>query len=225
MPTNKSRLLARSTRIVIVDDHPMMRSGLATWISDEPDLEVCAEASDIDEALRVIEATAPHLAVVDISLKSGNGIDLIKRLRERDNPVRVLVCSMYDESLYADRALRAGAMGYVNKGVSPETIIQAIRKILDGEVYVSPEMSQVLLNRMVRGKKGVAESPTETLSDRELEAFQLMGKGLNTQQIADTMKLSPKTIETYRARIKGKLRVDTMPELTREAAQWVLENG
>ncbi len=225
MPTNKSRSLARSARIVIVDDHPVMRAGLVTWISDEPDLEVCGEAADIDEALQVIEAKSPHLAVVDVSLQSGSGIDLVKQLRQHNQGVRALVCSMYEESLYADRALRAGAMGYINKGAAPETVIEAIRTVLEGDVYLSPEMSRVLLNRLVQGKPSVQESPAETLSDRELETFQLMGKGLNTRQIAEAMKLSSKTVETYRARIKDKLGVQTMAELSRAAAQWVLENG
>ena len=212
-------------RIAIIDDHPVTRKGLATVIACEPDMEVCGEAEDIGEALKVIRATCPDLAIVDVSLKTGNGIDLVARLRELENPVRALVCSMYEESLYADRALRAGAMGYINKDAGTDTIVSAIRRIVSGKVYLSPEMSERMLHRMVLGKKGVQDSPLETLSDRELEAFQLMGHGLTTAQIADRMCLSPKTVETYRARVKEKLGIDSISELTRQAAQWVIENG
>lgn len=212
-------------RIVIVDDHPVTRKGLATVIACESDMEVCGEAEDIGEALNVIRETCPDLAIVDVSLKTGNGIDLVARLRELENPVRALVCSMYEESLYADRALRAGAMGYINKDAGTDTIVSAIRRIVSGKVYLSPEMSERMLHRMVLGKKGVQDSPLEMLSDRELEAFQLMGHGLTTAQIADRMCLSPKTVETYRARVKEKLDIDSISELTRQAAQWVIENG
>ncbi len=212
-------------RIVIVDDHPVTRRGLSAIISLEPDLQVCGEAEEIGQALKVIRETAPDLAVIDVSLKSGNGIDLVTRLREMDSPVRILVWSMYEESLYADRALRAGAMGYITKDASPDKMLSAIRRILDGKVYVSADLSEILLNRMVRGKDGVCESPIESLSDRELEAFQWMGHGLTTTEIAAKMCLSPKTIETYRARVKEKLGVNTMAELTRQATLWVLENG
>ncbi len=212
-------------RIAIIDDHPVTRKGLATMIALEPDMEVCGEAEDVGQALKVIRETSPDLAIVDVSLKTGNGIDLVARLREQESPVRALVCSMYEESLYADRALRAGAMGYINKDASTETIVAAMRRIMTGKVYLSPDMSERMLHRMVLGKNGVQESPLEALSDRELEAFQLMGHGMTTTEIAHSMCLSPKTVETYRARIKDKLGVDSLPELTRQAAQWVIENG
>jgi DNA-binding NarL/FixJ family response regulator len=194
-------------------------------ISLEPDMEVCGEADDIGTALKLVNSTAPDVAIVDVSLKSGNGIDLVARLREQDSPVRALVCSMYEESLYADRALRAGAKGYIIKDACTETIVGAIRRIMDGKVYLSSEMSDRMLNRIVMGKNGLQDSPLEVLSDRELETFQLMGHGLSTVQIADRMCLSPKTVETYRARVKEKLGVESMPELSRQAAQWVIENG
>jgi DNA-binding NarL/FixJ family response regulator len=217
--------VSQQVRIVIVDDHPVTRKGLATTIGLEPDMQVCGEAEGIVEALDVIRKAQPDLAIVDVSLKSGNGIDLVSRLREQECRVRILVCSMYEESLYADRALRAGAMGYINKDASTETIVAAIRQISRGKVYLSPEMSERLLNRIVQGKNGVQESPVESLSDRELEAFQLMGHGLTTSQVAKKMCLSPKTVETYRSRIKEKLGIESIAELTRQAAQWVLENG
>lgn len=214
-----------TVRIVIVDDHPVTRKGLATTIALEPDMQVCGEAEGLAEALKVIQATQPDLAIVDVSLKSGNGIDLVARLRELESSVRTLVCSMYEESLYADRALRAGAMGYINKDASTETIVAAIRQIARGKVYLSAVMSERMLNRMVLGKNGIQDSPIEMLSDRELEAFQLIGHGLTTVQVAKKMCLSPKTVETYRARIKEKLGIFSIAELTRYAAQWVIENG
>ena len=212
-------------RIVIVDDHPVSREGLAIRIASEPDLQVCGQADDVGEALRVIQKTAPDLVIIDVSLKNSSGITLIEQLHSRPDPPKMLVWSMYEDSLYADRVLRAGAMGYVNKQAASASIIEAIHRILDGKVYVSSEMSDVLLHRIVRGQDGVRSSPVEELSDRELETFQHIGHGMTTKEVAQRMKLSPKTIETYRARVKEKLNIETMAELTRFAAQWVLEHG
>lgn len=212
-------------RIVIVDDHPVSREGLAIRIASEPDLEVCGQAADVGEALEVVARTCPDLVVIDISLKDSSGLSLIEQLKMHPDPPRMLVWSMYEDSLYADRALRAGAMGYVNKQAASASMIEAIRRVLSGKVYVSPEISDILLNRIVCRKEGVQGSPLEELSNRELETFQLIGRGMTTKEVARRMKLSPKTVETYRARLKDKLGVETMPELTRYAAQWVLENG
>lgn len=211
-------------RIIIIDDHPAIRDGLATRIVLEPDLEVVGEAADVTEGLAQMERTKPDLAVVDISLKTGNGIDVIKRAKERFPEVRILVWSMYDESLYAERALRAGAMGYINKEHASDTIVSAIRSVLKDEVFLSPNMSSKVLQRMINGKRNAHQSPVESLSDRELQTFQFIGLGLNTGDIARKMELSPKTIETYRARIKQKIDVKDMAELTREATRWVMEN-
>ena len=212
-------------RIIIIDDHPAIRDGLATRIVLEPDLEVVGEAADVAEGMIQIERTRPDLAVVDISLKTGNGIDVIKKTKERFPEVRILVWSMYDESLYAERALRAGAMGYINKENASDEIISAIRTVLSNEVFLSPNMSSKVLQRMISGKRNMDQSPVESLSDRELQTFQFIGLGLNTADIAKKMDLSPKTIETYRARIKQKIDVKDMAELTREATRWVMENG
>lgn len=212
-------------RIVIIDDHPAIRDGLATRISLEDDLEVCGGASDVNDGLELIGETQPDLAIVDISLKTGNGIDLIKQAKEKYPDVKMLVWSMYDESLYAERVLRAGAMGYINKENVTDTIIQAIRTILSGQVFLSEDMSAKVLQGMVTGKRQADQSPVETLSDRELETFQLMGQGLNTIDIAKRMHVSPKTVETYRTRIKEKIQVKDMAELMREATRWFFENG
>lgn len=210
---------------MIVDDHPVARDGLAMRIGIEPDLKVCSEAADVEEAMQAADASRPDVAVIDISLKTGNGLELIKRLKSRYPRLRMLVWSMYEDSLYAQRALRAGAMGYINKEHVTDTIVDAIRCILRGDIYLCPETSKMMLNRVVQGDHAVGRLPTEVLSDRELETFALIGRGKTTLDIAKTMQLSPKTIETYRARIKQKLAIEDMAALTREAAQWVLENG
>ena len=208
-------------RVFIVDDHPIVREGLAAQISLQPDMEICGEAEDIADALARIESARPDVAVIDISLKSGNGIDLVKRLRARDQELRILVWSMFPASLYAERALRAGAQGYIHKGQSAQEILAALRTVLAGKVYVHPALAEQFMNRLVGGRSS-ASAPVETLSDRELEAFELIGQGLTTEQIAARMHVSPKTVETYRVHIKKKLSVDSLPELVQRATQWVL---
>jgi DNA-binding NarL/FixJ family response regulator len=211
-------------RIVIIDDHPSTREGLSLRISIEPDLQVVGEASDVAEGLALIQRLSPHIAIVDLSLKNSNGLDLIKLVKTKELPTKLLVWSMYDDSLYAERALRAGAMGYINKGKATGTIVEAIRKVMNGEIFLSEKLSAKLLQRMVTGNATAGLSPTEALSDRELQTFELIGRGLKTTDIAERMNLSPKTIETYRSRIKEKLELDDMAALTREAVQWVMEN-
>lgn len=211
-------------RIVIIDDHPSTRDGLSTRIQLEPDLQVCGEASDVADGLQLIKTQLPNVAIIDISLKTGNGIDLIKQVKDQHPAVKMLVWSMYDESLYAERALRAGAMGYINKENVTDTIVDAIHTVNKGQVFLSPNMSAKVLQRLVSGSQSLVQSPVETLSDRELQTFELIGLGLNTNDIATRMNLSPKTVETYRARIKEKIDVKDMAELTREATRWVIEN-
>lgn len=212
-------------RIVVVDDHPSTRDGLITRVDLESDLQVVGEASDVNEALLLIDDVRPDLAVIDISLKTSSGIDLVKAVKEGFPKTKTLVWSMYEESLYAERALRAGAMGYINKQQVTDTIIDAIRTIIGGELFLSKELSAKMLHRVIAGKGSVTASPVETLSDRELETFRLIGQGMTTKEIAASMGLSPKTVETYRSRIKEKLDLDAMCSLTREATHWVLENG
>jgi len=215
----------RPCTIAIIDDHPTIRAGLAAQIAIEPDLEVCGEAEDIPSALKLIGETQPDLAVVDVSLKDGNGVELIKRLKSRHTRTQILVWSVYREELYADRAFRAGASGYITKDVATDTIIDAIRCVLDGRVYASRELTQQLLSRNVMGKPAVAGSPLEVLSDRELEVFRLIGEGRTTHDIATQLKLSANTVETYRSRIRQKLNLQNAAQLSRAAAQWVLETG
>jgi DNA-binding NarL/FixJ family response regulator len=223
MPTKKTAAPPAS-RVLIVDDHPAVREGLAMRIGAQPDLEVCGEAADVGEALRAVTEARPDVAVIDIALKNGNGLDLIKRLKARGASVRMLVWSMYNESLFAERALRAGALGYINKEHATDQIITAIRCVLSGKVYLSEPLTGQLLSRLLHGSPEQARrSPVAALSDRELEVFQLIGQGLDTQQIAEKMRVSPKTIETYRARIKEKLNLKSSVALLRHALQWAIE--
>lgn len=216
----------KRARVLIVDDHPPVREALALRIGRQPDLEVCGEAADVGEALRLLAGARPDVAVVDITLKSGDGIDLIKRIRDRDDHVRILVWSMHPESLYAERALRAGALGYVNKDQATGTIVEAIRRVLEGKVYLSEAMTERLLHRAVGGgRDGVTRSPVDVLADRELEVFRLIGEGVKTAEIAERLHLSVKTVETYRDRIRQKLDLADGTKLAHYAAQWILENG
>ena len=213
-------------RVLIVDDHPIVREGLALLISGQPDLEVCGEAEDVATAGQLVDETKPDVAIVDISLKGSSGLELIKRIKAKHPSVRILVSSIHDESVYAERALRAGAMGYVNKREATRTILGALRHILDGRVYLSERMADRLLCRAVGGGgERVEGSPIESLSDRELEVFELIGQGLITNEIAAKLHLSSKTVETYRDRIRLKLNLSTGSQLARHALQWVLENA
>jgi DNA-binding NarL/FixJ family response regulator len=223
MTTKKPEAPQAIIRILIVDDHPVVREGLAMQISTQPDLEVCGEAEDVAGALVLLASAQPDLAIIDISLKKGNGIDLIGRVKDRHPAVRILVWSMYPENLYAERALRAGAQGYLHKGRATNQLLAAIRAVLAGKVYVSEELASGLLQRVVGGQK-LERSPIDRLSNRELEAFEAIGQGLTTERIAAVMNVSPKTVETYRARIKEKLGLNNVTELVQRAAQWVLES-
>jgi DNA-binding NarL/FixJ family response regulator len=216
----------KRARVLIVDDHPAVREALAIRIGGQRDLEVCGEAADMREALLLLADTQPDVAVVDISLKSGNGLDLIKRIRDRNDRVHVLVWSMHSEALYAARALRAGALGYVNKDQATDKIVEAIRRVREGKVYLSDTMAERMLHRAVgREQEKVMPSPLDALTDRELEVFRLIGQGMKTAAIAERLHLSVKTIETYRDRIRQKLDLSDGTKLAHYATQWVLENG
>lgn len=218
----KKETAPNKTKILIVDDHPVVREGLVMHLASQPDLEVCGQADDVPGALALLASTQPDVAIIDIFLKNGNGLGLIRRIRERHDKLPILVWSMFPENLYAERALRAGAQGYLNKGQATHHVLDAIRAILQGKVYVSGDLADELLHRMI-GQKVTELSPIDSLSDRELEAFQLIGEGMTTEAIAEKMHISPKTVETFRARIKEKLRLSNMTELIQRAAQWVVE--
>ncbi|QDT36118.1 Oxygen regulatory protein NreC [Stratiformator vulcanicus] len=209
---------------MIVDDHPVVRQGLAILINQQPDLEVCAEAASVGEAFKRYTEAVPDLAIIDLSLKDGSGIELIKEIRARNDQAKMLVTSMHDESLFAERVLRAGAKGYVSKQEATSDIIDACRQVLDGRVYLSSTMSDQMLNRIVSGSESGNESIVDSLSDRELEVFEMIGRGITTRQIAAKLELSPKTVETYRENIKAKLNLPNGAALTRHAVQWLLES-
>ncbi len=208
------------SRVLLVDDHPIVRKGLGQLINQEPGLEVCGESEDANQALKAISTLKPNVVVLDLSLKGTNGLELLKVLKTRHPKVPVLVLSMYDESLYAERALRAGAKGYLMKQEGTEKVIGAIRKILSGEVCVSESLASQMLSRIAEGKEEGDRSPIERLSDRELEVFQSIGNGLTTRQIAEKLCISIKTVESYREHLKEKLKLKNGTELVRHAVQF-----
>lgn len=215
---------ATRARIVIVDDHPVVRQGLAQMINQEADLCVCGEAEDVQQALEVIATLAPDLVLVDLSLKGSSGLELIRSLRAQPQALPVLVVSMHDETLYVERALRAGARGYIMKHEATDTMMHAIRRVLGGEIYVSEKMTTKLLGRFMLDAPTTGVSLLERLSNRELEVFRLIGEGQGTRRIATTLKVSIKTVESHRAHIKEKLQLADTGALVRYAMQWV-DNG
>jgi len=207
-------------RIFLVDDHPLVREWLTQLINHQPDLVVCGEADSAPAALSGIAREQPDLSIVDISLKHSSGIELIKNLKELHASLPVLVLSMHDESLYAERALRAGARGYVNKGETAQKVVEAIRRILGGKLYISEKTLELMTVRTLSGKGAGNQSPVQLLSDRELEVFERLGRGLGTRQIAGEFGVSVKTIQAYCARIKDKLNLTSATGLLREAIRW-----
>jgi len=208
------------TKILIVDDHPIVRQGLAELINHETDIMVCGQAEDILEAKKTIKASKPDVVIVDIMLKESSGLELIKDIKTQYPDLAILALSMHDEFLYAERALRAGARGYIMKAAATENVITAIRKIIDGQIYVSDRMAAKMVSKLVGGGHETGESAIDALSDRELEVFRLLGQGHGTRQIADRLHLSIKTIETYRAHIKNKLNFSDSAEMLQYAIQW-----
>jgi DNA-binding NarL/FixJ family response regulator len=207
-------------KILVVDDHPAVREALAARIAQNGDLQICGEAEDETGALRLVAEKSPDIIIVDITLKKGDGIDLIKRIKARNESARILVWSMHSENLYAERALRAGAQGYITKEQATQQIIDAIRQVLAGKTYLSPDMREKLLRRSV-GETSLAHSTVDALTDRELQVFRLIGQGVKTQEIAERLHISDKTVETHRDRIKKKLELKDGTELIRRAVLWV----
>jgi DNA-binding NarL/FixJ family response regulator len=212
-------------RILIVDDHPLVRSGLKLLIDCEPDLAVCGEAANANEAMRLLESQKPDLLIVDLSLKESSGLELIKRIKARSPEAKMLVSSMFEEALYAERVLSAGALGFVHKQEGMERVIEAIRCVLSGRVWLSSAMSERMLRRMTVSQPATSQSPVHTLSDRELEVFEQIGRGRATKDIARQLHLSIKTVETHREKIKAKLGLKSAAELNRAAFQWVADQG
>ena len=213
----------RAARVLIVDDHPVVRTGLKTLLADERDFEVCAEADGTSAALDALERTSPDVMVVDLSLADGSGLELIKEVAHRDSSIRILVASMHDETLFAERALRAGAHGYINKDEAPGHLVSALRRILSGSIALSQAMTDRILMSVAAGDLDHGVSELDQLSDRELEVFELLGQGLTTRAAAEHLNLSVKTIETYRENIKAKLDLDDANALVHAAVRWVAE--
>lgn len=213
------------TRLLLVDDHPLMRKGLALTLDAEPDFEVVGQAADAEEALDQFDTLAPDFVLADISLPGMNGLELVKHLTARQPDLKILVVSRHDEALYAERAVRAGAKGYVSKLQADDDIVHAIRYVLRGGIYLSDELKDKLLFGAAVGRKAPMQSPLEVLSDRELEVFEMTGRGLPTREIAERLHLSVKTVESYRARIKTKLGLDSGTELMQHAVRWVEGEG
>jgi DNA-binding NarL/FixJ family response regulator len=217
---------AKKYRVLLVDDHPIVRQGLALLIDREADLSVCGEADGAHSAFHAIETLRPDLVVLDISLNGPDGLEVLKEIRVKTGSLPVLILSMHDESIYAERAMRAGANGYIMKQEATEKVLIAIRRILQGDVYLSDRLTTTMLQQYVRGGAATKSSPLLNLTDRELEVFRLIGEGHGTRQIADELHLSVKTIESYQAHIKEKLALRNARELVQHAIEWTVNlNG
>lgn len=224
LPYSSTPKQISESKILVVDDHPLVRKGMAQFINQEKDMTVCGEASDGHEALEVIEALDPDLVVTDIVMEGLSGMELVRNMKVMFPKVPVLMLSMYDESHYAERALRAGARGYMMKQEPPEKVVQAIRTVLNGDVYVSEKAASKILKLLSDSKTSEQGSSVDRLSDRELEVFRMIGEGYRTRHIAEKLNLSAKTVESYKARLKQKLMLKDAAELARYAAEWVKSN-
>ena len=214
----------KSVRILVVDDHPMIRERLAEVIHREPELIVCGEAEDRQHALEMVEKARPDLAIVDLSLKNSHGLELIKDFHVRHPDLAILVISMHDESLHAERVIRAGARGYITKQEATRNVMRAIRTVLEGNVYLSEAMSRRLAAQVAGRPRAQTRLPIEQLADSELRVFELLGQGFGTREIADKLGVHMRTVETYRARIKEKLQLKDATQLLRCAIHWA-QNG
>ena len=212
-------------KVFVLDDHPIVRQGLALLINQEPDLTVCGEAEEAHSALRKIDACLPDIVVIDISLNGPDGLEVIKTIRATDPALPVLVLSMHEETVYAERALRAGANGYIMKQEATDTVLVALRRILNREIYVSERIANKLLRQYITGSTTARKSPVSELTDRELEVFRLIGEGHGTRQIAEELHLSVKTVESYQAHIKDKLSLRSARELVQHAIQWAIHEA
>ena len=218
-------MMTKQSRVIVVDDHPIVRQGLAQMIDREPDLTVCGEAEEARSALHAIATLKPDIVVVDISLSGPSGLEILKMIRQTDPRLKVLILSMHDEMVYAERALRAGANGYIMKQEATEMVLVALRRILGGEVYVSNRVANRMLRQLVGGASASRKTPIDDLTDRELEVFRLIGEGHGTRQISDELHLSVKTVETYQSHIKEKIGLKNARELVQYAIQWMISES
>ncbi len=221
----QSKKIMNRIKIFLVEDHPIFRKGLAEILNSQKNMLVCGEAEDAIQALDGIKETKPDFIIVDVSLKDSSGIELIKDIRLRHPNVLILTLSMHDETIYAERALRSGAKGYLMKQEAPETVVKAVYHILNGNIYVSDRIATRMFNKLIDGQANSENSPVDLLTDRELEVFQLIGHGLGTRQIAQKLHVSVKTIENHRAHIKEKLNLNSAIELVQHATLWVQQES
>ena len=217
--------VADRIKVIIVDDHPAIREALANTISDSMDMALCGQASSADMAFKIAREMPPDVAVVDISLEDAHGLDLVQNLQAQYPHIQVVIFSMYDESVYAERAIRAGAAGYVMKSESTQNVAEAIRSVAQGEIYLSRRMASRILSKVTTGRSKKPGFAIDELTDREMAVFQMLGKGHSVEDIADRLNLSRKTIETYRRRAKEKLGFDGVTELLQYAIQWTYGQG
>ena len=217
--------MSARSRILIVDDHPIFRKGLAQLIDEELDMEVCGEAEDVPGAKKIIDKLKPDMVIVDLSLKGASGLELVKYVHEQSPGRPVLVLSMHDEAVYAERSLKAGARGYIMKQEMTGKVTTAIRQVLHGKMFFSQDIVEGILGRVASDAPAVSKDPVATLSDRELEVFTLIGRGMGRQEMASALNVSIKTIGSYREKIKEKLGIRTSPELARRAVEWVQLQG
>lgn len=223
--TTEARGRAPKHRVVVVEDHPLMRRAIVQTLKSEEDIEVSGEASSLGDASALIRRVHPELAIVDITLQDGHGLSLIDQIRGEAPDTKVLVFSLHDEELYAERVIRAGASGYLNKNAPPELLIQAVRRVLEGKMYCSEKTAERMLRNLSGPRPRQNDDPIRRLSDRELEAFELIGRGKTTHQVAEAMSVSHKTIDTYRQRVKLKLGVENNSELARLAVEHVMAHN
>lgn len=224
-PMNTDRRSSDKIRVLVVDDHPAIRDAIKDTIKGKMDMEVIGEVDSGYEAFRLIDAQEPHVAIVDISLKDGHGLDLVQNIRVQYPNVQVVVFSMYDESVYAERAIRAGAASYIMKSESTQAVVDAIRTVMRGEIYLSRQMASRILSKVAVGRSASPGFAIDELTDREMSVFQMLGQGHSVEEITDRLSLSRKTVETYRRRAKEKLGFETVAELLQYAVQWTHAQG
>ncbi len=222
---NKAPEKVGVTKVLLVDDHPIVRQGIKMVLEQEPDFSICGEASSASEALQVLMGAKPDVAIVDLTLKESSGLELIKDIKIRQPKLLVLVLSIRDESFYAERALRAGARGYITKEEGTEKVVEGLRKILSGELYLSERISSKMIRKLVDSKTSENESLIHNLTDRELEILELIGAGLTTREVSERLHISIKTVNSHREHIKDKLKLDNSTELLKHAIQWVQYQG
>ncbi len=225
MTTTDDSTASSVTRIAIIDDHPMVRQGIRVVLQAEGGFEVCGEAECVSEALQMLAREKPDLAIVDLHLKNSSGLELIKDLQVRQPELPILVLSMRDEGFYAERVLRAGARGYVTKEEGPRKIIEGVRRVLAGDIFLSDQMASKVMSKIVGGLDKPGDSPMDALTDRELEVFELIGQGLPTREVAERLHISPKTVDSHREHIKEKLKLDNSTDLLKHAIEWSQYSG